>query len=78
MSLDGPFEVRDVVEVVFEWEGMGCLYYAASAGNTDEGLIVALTFMFTLLYVMARLILEVLYVFLDPRGRYDDGRARAV
>ncbi len=40
--------------------------------------LVALTFMFTLLYVIARLILEVLYVFLDPRVRYDDGRARAV
>ena len=36
-----------------------------------------LTFMFTVLYLIARLILEVLYVFLDPRVRYDDGRARA-
>ena len=56
---------------------MGRLYYDAIAGTPDEGLIVALTFMFTLLYVIARLILEVLYVFLDPRVRYDDGRARA-
>ena len=65
-----------LVETVFEWQGMGRLYYDAIAGTPDEGLIVALTFMFTLLYVIARLILEVLYVFLDPRVRYDDGRAR--
>jgi peptide/nickel transport system permease protein len=47
------------------------------AGTPDEGLIVALTFMFTLLYVIARLILEILYVFLDPRVRYDDARPAA-
>jgi peptide/nickel transport system permease protein len=32
--------------------------------------IVALTFVYTLLYVVARIILEVLYIFLDPRVRY--------
>ncbi|MFN8622483.1 MAG: ABC transporter permease [Chloroflexota bacterium] len=66
-----------LIETVFAWQGMGRLYYDAIAGTPDEGLIVALTFMFTVLYLIARLILEVLYVFLDPRVRYDDGRARA-
>ncbi len=49
---------------------MGRLYYDAIAGTPDDGLIVGLTFMFTLVYVIARMVLEVLYVFLDPRVRY--------
>jgi peptide/nickel transport system permease protein len=65
-----------LIETVFGWYGMGRLYYDAVAGTPDEGLIVGLTFMFTLIYVVARLVLEVLYVFLDPRVRLDDGRAR--
>jgi len=31
---------------------------------------VALTFMFTVLYVVSRFVLEVLYIMLDPRVRY--------
>jgi peptide/nickel transport system permease protein len=59
-----------LIETVFAWQGMGRLYYDAIAGTPDESLIVALTFVFTLVYIVARLILEVLYVFLDPRVRY--------
>ena len=33
-------------------------------------LIVALTFIFTLLYVVLRFVLDVLYMALDPRVRY--------
>ena len=60
-----------LIETVFSWQGMGRLYFDAFAGSPDESVIVALTFMFTLIYVVARLILEVLYVFLDPRVRYE-------
>ena len=59
-----------LVETVFNWRGMGRLYYEAIAGTPDEMVIVALTFVYTLLYVVARMILEVLYVILDPRVRY--------
>ena len=59
-----------LVETVFAWQGMGRLYYDSIQGTPDEGLIVALTFMFTLVYCIARMVLEVLYVFLDPRVRY--------
>lgn len=58
-----------LVETVFNWQGMGRLYYEAIAGTPDEMVIVALTFVYTLLYVAARMILEVLYVILDPRVR---------
>lgn len=58
-----------LTETVFNWPGMGRLFYEAIL-SLDEGVIVALTFMFTLIYVVARFILEVLYILLDPRVRY--------
>jgi peptide/nickel transport system permease protein len=62
-----------LVETVFAWQGMGRLYYEAIAGTPDEMVIVALTFLYTLIYVVARLILEVCYVVVDPRVRYERG-----
>jgi peptide/nickel transport system permease protein len=59
-----------LIETVFAWEGMGQLYFRTFSGQPDETVIIGLTFMFTLIYVAARLVLEVLYVFLDPRVRY--------
>jgi peptide/nickel transport system permease protein len=73
LGLAGSLGGSILVETIFDWRGMGRLYYDAIAGTPDEGLIVALTFMFTLLYVLARLLLEVLYVWLDPRVRYEGG-----
>jgi len=49
---------------------MGRLFFDAFSGQPDEGVIVALTFLFTLIYVVARFILDILYVVLDPRVRY--------
>lgn len=73
LGLAGSLGGSILVETVFGWQGMGRLYYDAIAGTPDEALIVALTFMFTLLYVIARLVLEVLYVLLDPRVRTGGG-----
>jgi len=72
LGLAGSLGGSILVETVFDWRGMGRLYYEAISGTPDEGLIIGLTFMFTLLYVVARMVLEVLYVLLDPRVRYDD------
>ena len=60
-----------LVETVFSWPGMGRLYYEAIVGTPDEMVIVALTFLYTLIYVVARMVLEVLYVVVDPRVRYE-------
>jgi peptide/nickel transport system permease protein len=70
MGFAGTLGGSILVETVFNWQGMGRLYYEAIAGTPDEMVIVALTFVYTLLYVAARMILEVLYIFLDPRVRY--------
>lgn len=70
LGLAGSVGGSILVETIFNWQGMGRLYFDAISGTPDEALIVALTFVFTLLYIGARLILEVLYVILDPRVRY--------
>ena len=70
MGFAGTLGGSILVETVFNWQGMGRLYYEAIAGTPDEMVIVALTFVYTLMYVAARMILEVLYIFLDPRVRY--------
>jgi len=72
LGLAGSLSGSILVETVFNWQGMGRLYYEAVVGTPDESVIVSLTFLFTLLYVVARFILEVLYVLLDPRVRYTE------
>ena len=69
LGLAGSLGGAILTETVFNWPGMGRLYYDAILA-ADEGVIVALTFLFTLIYVAARFLLEVLYVALDPRVRY--------
>jgi peptide/nickel transport system permease protein len=69
LGLAASFGGAILTETVFNWPGMGRLYYD-SILTLDENVIIALTFIFTLLYVSARFILEVLYVLLDPRVRY--------
>lgn len=58
-----------LTETVFTWPGMGLLYFEAIM-SVDEALILALTYIFTLIYIIARFVLEVLYVLVDPRVRY--------
>ena len=70
LGLVGSITGAITVEIVFRWPGMGLLYYEAVAGQPDEALIVALTFVYTLLYTAARFVLEILYLVLDPRVRY--------
>lgn len=69
-GLAGSLSGSILVETVFNWQGMGRLYFDAVSGTPDEGVIVALTFVFTLMYVVSRFVLDILYVLLDPRVRY--------
>jgi peptide/nickel transport system permease protein len=69
LGLAGSLSGAILTETVFGWPGMGLLYWNAIV-TADEGLIIALTFVYTLIYVIARMILEVLYVVLDPRVEY--------
>jgi len=69
-GIAGTLSGSILTETVFNWRGMGRLYYDAVSGTPDEGVIIALTFIFTLVYVVLRFILDILYVVLDPRVRY--------
>ncbi|MEZ4680738.1 MAG: ABC transporter permease [Caldilineaceae bacterium] len=71
-GLAGSLSGSILVETVFNWQGMGRLYYDTLTASPDENVIVALTFVFTLMYVGIRILLEVLYIFLDPRVRYSE------
>lgn len=69
-GLFGSFSGAILTETVFKWPGMGILYKEATLGTPDEGLIIALTFVYAMLFATARIILEALYLRLDPRIRY--------
>lgn len=69
LGLAGSLSGSILVETVFNWQGMGRLYFEA-VGSLDEAVIVGLTFIFVLLYVVLRFVLDVLYILLDPRVRY--------
>jgi len=58
-----------ITESVFNWPGMGSLIWAAIR-TADLSTILGFTYVLTLVYILARFILEVLYILLDPRVRY--------
>jgi len=68
LGLAGSIGGAILTETVFTWPGMGTLFFEAII-QSDEALILALVYMFTLVYVAARFVLEVLYLIVDPRVR---------
>lgn len=70
LGLAGTLSGSILVETIFNWQGMGQLYFQA-IGAVDEAVVVAITFLFTLIYVVLRFLLDILYTVLDPRVRYD-------
>jgi oligopeptide transport system permease protein len=59
-----------VVEKVFGIAGIGSLF-TTSITNRDYTLIMGITVFFGVFIVIATLIVDVLYVFIDPRIKYD-------
>jgi peptide/nickel transport system permease protein len=59
-----------IVEVVFNINGVGYLFYQAAI-NGDLPLLAALTFVFILIVVFMNLVQDFLYVLIDPRVGYD-------
>jgi peptide/nickel transport system permease protein len=60
-----------LIEEIFDWPGMGNLFYNAIIQN-DSPLIIGLVYFFTLLYLLTRLVLDLTMSFLDPRIRTGD------
>ncbi|MCE4600618.1 MAG: ABC transporter permease [Desulfurococcales archaeon] len=55
-----------ITELIFEWPGLGKLYWDAISAN-DVAVLTVLTYVTTLLYLVTRLVLDILYTLLDPR-----------
>jgi peptide/nickel transport system permease protein len=68
LGLAGSIGGAILTETVFSWPGMGSLFFEAIV-QSDEALVLSLVYMFTFVYVIARFILEVLYIVVDPRVR---------
>ena len=57
------------VEVVFAWPGLGQLGVQALRGS-DYPLLQGVVILYTLMYVIAAFLVDVLYAYIDPRIRY--------
>ena len=58
-----------MVETVFTWPGLGQLAVKALIG-VDYPLLQAVVVVFTLMYVVAALLVDIMYAYIDPRIRY--------
>ena len=58
-----------IVETVFNWPGVGRLALEAVIGR-DIAVVQTVILMFATLYILANLIADILYAYLDPRVRY--------
>ena len=68
LSLVASLSGAIITEIVFNWPGMGLLYWEAIE-TLDVPVILGLTYIFTLVFVVAMLVLDILYIVLDPRVR---------
>ena len=58
-----------VTETVFAWPGLGQMTFTAIINN-DFPLMTGAVLVFTLVYVFAVFVIDILYAFIDPRIRY--------
>jgi peptide/nickel transport system permease protein len=58
-----------ITETVFNWQGMGFLYFS-SLGSSDYPVALAFLFITAILVVIATLLGDVLYTIVDPRIRF--------
>lgn len=68
-GLLGLFGGAIITEKVFSWPGMGQLFADATFGTFDEGIVVGLTIIYAAMFLVTRLILDYVYVWLDPKVR---------
>lgn len=61
-----------VVEHIFAIPGTG-RFFVLAVSNRDYPLVMGITIMYTIILVLANLIVDILYVVLDPRIKFDKG-----
>jgi peptide/nickel transport system permease protein len=68
LSLQGSFGGAILTEIVFSWPGIGSLFYEAIT-EEDMPVIIGLVYVYTLIFIIAVLVLDVTYSLFDPRVR---------
>lgn len=68
LSLTGSLGGAIISETVFSWPGMGNLYWIALQGG-DIPVLLGLTFILTFIYLIALVVIDLVYGLLDPRVR---------
>ena len=66
LSLSGSLGGAIITEAVFDWPGIGRLYFAAIS-VLDLPVIVGLTYVLTLVFLLSIFIADILYAYFDPR-----------
>jgi peptide/nickel transport system permease protein len=61
-----------ISETVFQWPGMGYVYWIALQ-NSDASILLVNTWVTTILYIAAYFLLDFVYMLLDPRVRIGKG-----
>ncbi len=74
-GLIGSLNGAIITEIVFNWPGMGRLYYEALQLNAVRTMM-ALNYMFAVITVLSMVLADILYAYLDPRIRIG-GAARS-
>jgi len=69
LSLPGLLSGAVILETIFNWPGMGYLFYDAIS-HRDYPLIMGLVLMFTILTLAGQLMADIAYAFADPRITY--------
>ncbi len=71
-GLIGSLSGAIISERVFQWPGMGYVYWIALS-NSDASILLVNTWVITIMYIAAYFILDFVYMLLDPRVRIGKG-----
>jgi peptide/nickel transport system permease protein len=66
LSLAGSLSGAILIEAAFGWPGMGSLYYQA-IGFLDIPVIIGITYVLTVIFVIAIFVADIVYAYFDPR-----------
>lgn len=70
MAFGGLLAGALMTETIFSWPGIG-RFSINAIGSTDFAAIMGFTLLIVLIYVFSNLVVDILYVYLDPRVKYD-------
>ena len=72
-ALAGIFAGSFIIEKMFSIPGLG-FYYVKSVSDNDYTMVIGLTIFFALLFVIALIVVDILYGIVDPRIRVAKGK----